>query len=100
MHGTIYLFIGERYNFAKNYKYTHEVYNYDLQITHGQHHLFCSFLGAQVFRSFSFLSSCAKSWGAEAIRLGIHLCYMRSRTKLLCCSLRPKYVFVNSSWYS
>jgi hypothetical protein len=50
MHGTVHLFIGDKYNFIRNYRYAHEVYNYDLQITFGQYHLSSSFfLAAQVF---------------------------------------------------
>jgi hypothetical protein len=35
MHDTVHLFIGERYNFVQNYKYTREVYTYGLQVSQG-----------------------------------------------------------------
>jgi hypothetical protein len=31
-HGTVHLFIGERYDFVRNYKHAHKVYSYNLQM--------------------------------------------------------------------
>jgi hypothetical protein len=57
MHGTVPLFIGERYNFVQNYKYAHKVYIYDLQVIHGQYRLFSFFLADQDLWFLLFFAS-------------------------------------------
>jgi hypothetical protein len=70
MHGTLHLFIRERYNFLWNYKYAHKVYTYGWQVTSRQYCL-SFFFAAQVFRFFSFSTSCVKPFDAKASGLGM-----------------------------
>jgi hypothetical protein len=66
LRGTGHLFVGERYNFIRNYNHAHEVYKYYLHITHGKYHIFFFFfLATQVFLGFFLYASCVKPSDAE-----------------------------------
>jgi hypothetical protein len=84
MHGTIPLFIGERYNFVWNYKYAHEVYTHDSQMSHGKYRLSSfSFRARQVlWVSFFFFASYIKTFGTEAACFGTYLRGAYAQVKL------------------
>jgi hypothetical protein len=53
------IYVGKMKSFVENYKHTHKVYIYDLQMKQEYHCLFSFFLAAQVL-DFSFVTLCLK----------------------------------------
>ena len=72
MHDIVHLFIVKRYNFVWNYKHTHQVYKYNLQVSQGHHRPFSFFLATQVFNAFPFLASCTKPFLTPKVVAFVH----------------------------
>jgi hypothetical protein len=74
MHGTIHLFIGEKYSFVWNYKCVHEIYTHGLQILQGHRCLFhLSFLPHKSSSLLFYLLREQRLFEAKGGGLGVHL---------------------------